>query len=86
MNARPDVTGKKFGTRRELATYLSQNGFPTSFSKLNKLCAPSANEGPPPAYWWGPRPMYDLDKSLDWARSRSRPQGAKANGSGEGSR
>ena len=35
MNARPDVTGKKFGTRRELATYLSQNGFPTSFSKRN---------------------------------------------------
>jgi hypothetical protein len=70
--AQPETTGKRFGTRAQLATYLTDRGFPISRSKLNKLCMPSANEGPQPAYWWARRPIYDLDAALEWARARCR--------------
>jgi hypothetical protein len=59
-----------YRTRREAAEYLQSRGYPISFSTLTKLCA--IGEGPEPAVWWGPRPLY-TDEILDaWAEARSR--------------
>jgi hypothetical protein len=56
-------------TRRELAEKLREHGFPISKAKLDKMCAPSENKGPPVDTWWGTRPLYDLDQALVWAQS-----------------
>ena len=58
---------KRHYTRAELCAKLREIGFPISMAKLNKLCAPSENKGPPVASWWGPRPLYDLDHGIAWA-------------------
>lgn len=60
---------KRRYTRAELGAELRAHGFPISISKLNKLCAPSVNQGPPIAGWWGPRPLYELDNGIAWAES-----------------
>jgi hypothetical protein len=59
-------------TRRELAKFLTERGFPISKSTLDKLAMPSRDEGPPHAGFWGNRALYDPDKSLAWARKRFR--------------
>jgi hypothetical protein len=64
---------KRHGTRKELAEYLSQNGFPISYQQLTFLSMPSAFQGPPVAYWWGPRAIHDFDAALEWARARAKP-------------
>jgi hypothetical protein len=63
----------KYGTRSQLVAHLTENGFVTSNSQMNKWCMPSCDEGPKPAFWWGRRPIYDLDEGLVWARARARP-------------
>jgi hypothetical protein len=65
---------KKRYTRAELGAELRARGFPISISKLNKLCAPSVNQGPPVAGWWGPRPLYELDGAVAWAESLLRSE------------
>ena len=60
-------------TRKELGAELRALGFPISDSTLNKVCAPSVNQGPPIAGWWGRRPLYDLDAGIVWAEARPRP-------------
>jgi hypothetical protein len=57
-------------TRRELVEYLRANGYPISFSTLNRLCAPSCGAGPPMAGTWGGRAFYDPARALAWARLR----------------
>ena len=60
-------------TRRQLADFLRGEGFPISYSTLEKLCAPSVNEGPPAIGMWGRSPLYDPQVSLAWAERRMRP-------------
>jgi hypothetical protein len=60
-------------TRKQLAEFLAGHGIPTSYSTLEKLCAPAINRGPPVAAWWGRRPLYDPAEALAWAESRLRP-------------
>jgi hypothetical protein len=57
-------------TRQELVEYLRSNGYPISFSTLNRLCAPSCGAGPPMAGTWGGRAFYDAVRALKWAHSR----------------
>jgi hypothetical protein len=64
---------KRFGTRRELAGFLTQHGFPISYQLLTELSMPSNFRGPVPSYWWGNRPIYCFEDALAWARSRARP-------------
>jgi hypothetical protein len=60
---------KRRYTRAELCAKLREAGYPISMAKLNKLCAPSINQGPPVDAWWGPRPLYDLDQGIAWAEA-----------------
>jgi hypothetical protein len=62
---------KRRGTRRELAEFLTKEGYPISKSTLDKLLMPSAGgKGPPPEGEWGNKHIYDFDKGLRWARKR----------------
>jgi hypothetical protein len=63
---------ERYLTRRELAGFLTEHGYPISKSTLDKLAMPSRGEGPPHAGFWGNRALYDPDKSLAWARRRFR--------------
>lgn len=58
-------------TRRELAPFLSQKGFKTSIHKLNRLCSPAINEGPPVAGRWGAADLYHPEAAVQWAEARS---------------
>jgi hypothetical protein len=62
----------RYLTRRELAQFLTERGFPISKSTLDKLAMPACGEGPPHVGFWGNRALYDPDKSLAWARNRFR--------------
>jgi hypothetical protein len=57
-------------TLRELAEYLTQQGYKTAHITLVKATMPSRNEGPPCEGWWGHRRLYDPAKALKWARAR----------------
>ena len=57
-------------TRRELAEYLCEHNFPISRASLNRLCAPSCGEGPPPAGCWSNQWFYDPVRALAWAHDR----------------
>jgi hypothetical protein len=59
----------RYLTRRELADFLTEEGFPISYSTLLKLGMPSRNEGPSPAGYWGNRALYDTEKALTWAKN-----------------
>jgi hypothetical protein len=59
-------------TRKQTAAYLRERGIPIGDSTLDKLCMPSADEGPPVAAWWGRRPLYNPKKALAWAEARMR--------------
>jgi hypothetical protein len=59
-------------TRRELVPIFHENGYPISFSRLNKLSMPSCGEGPPVDGWWGRLAIYDPHRALRWARERYR--------------
>jgi hypothetical protein len=60
---------KRRYTRTELVAQLRERGYPITKSKLDKMCAPSVNQGPPIDSWWGPRPLYDLDQGIAWAEA-----------------
>jgi hypothetical protein len=62
-------------TRKQMVDHLRQHGYPIGDSTIDKLCAPTVNEGPPVAAWWGRRPLYDPDEALAWAEKRTRPPG-----------
>jgi hypothetical protein len=59
-------------TRRQLAHFLSENGFPISKSTLDKLCMTSCGEGPPAEGYWSNKALYSPDKALIWAKRRFR--------------
>jgi hypothetical protein len=61
---------KKLGPRSKLLEYINENGIPLGRSTLDKLCMPSRYEGPPVEAWFGSRPLYDLDRGLEWALGR----------------
>jgi hypothetical protein len=63
---------ERYMTRRELAGFLSEHGFPISQSTLEKLGMPSRCEGPPYVGFWGNRVLYDPKQALAWARKRFR--------------
>jgi hypothetical protein len=63
---------REYLTRRQLADFLTNAGFPISESTLDKLCMPSRDEGPPAAGVWGNRALYHSDKALAWAKRRFR--------------
>lgn len=66
--------------RKELSGALHAAGFPIGAGTLDKLCAPSVNEGPPVEYWWGKQAIHDFDKAKNWARSRMSPTRRKLQG------
>jgi hypothetical protein len=59
-------------TRKQMTDHLRLHGYPIGDSTIDKLCAPTVNEGPPVAAWWGRRPLYDPDEALAWAEKRTR--------------
>ena len=63
---------ERYLTRRELAQFLTEQGFPISKSTLEKLAMPSRGEGPPPVGFWGNRSLYCPQKALAWAKQRFR--------------
>jgi hypothetical protein len=65
------VAVNKKGTREELAALLTERGYKIAFQTLTQLCMPSNPQGPPVAFYWGRRPIYDFDEGLEWARRRA---------------
>jgi hypothetical protein len=63
---------ERYVTRRQLAEFLTEQGFPISKSTLDKLAMPSRDEGPPHVGFWGNRALYDPEKALAWAKKRFR--------------
>jgi hypothetical protein len=63
---------EKYLTRRELAAFLTEHGFPIAKSTLDKLSMPTRAEGPPHAGFWGNRVLYDPKQALAWAKERFR--------------
>jgi hypothetical protein len=55
--------------------FLENEGFKISKPKLDHLCSPAINEGPPVEYWFCNRPYYDPIKALEWARGRCKQSG-----------
>jgi hypothetical protein len=70
---------EKLLMRRQLAEFLTQAGFPLSYSTLEKYCSPAINTGPPIDGYWGRCPMYRPDLALAWAQARLRPAPSSAN-------
>jgi hypothetical protein len=62
----------RYLTRRELAIFLTERGFPISKSTLEKMAMPSRGGGPPHIGFWGNRALYDPNKALAWAKKRFR--------------
>jgi hypothetical protein len=62
----------ELGTRDVVLRFLASQGYPTSASTLDQLCAPSRNEGPVAVGYWGRRPVYRLADALTWAQARLR--------------
>jgi glycogen debranching enzyme len=61
------VTTINRANRKATARFLSENGFPISWSHLARLA--QRGEGPPFAIW-GRDAMYSLDEALQWAQRR----------------
>ncbi len=61
----------KFGTRADVAEFLTANGYPTPLSTLHKLSIPSVGQGPPVHHFWSGRPIYELAAALRWAQERA---------------
>jgi hypothetical protein len=73
MTTNKQSSEEKLLTRRQLAAFLTEHGYPTGHSTLAKYCSPAINTGPPAECWWGKRPMYRPSRALEWAQSRLRP-------------
>jgi len=73
LEARQAVPRASRGTRKQIGAHLRALGWHISDSILDKLCAPSVAQGPPPECWWGGRPLYNFAAAEAWARARARP-------------
>ncbi len=65
-----DSEEKEFLFQQDIGPFLRALGYAYSTSEINKLCAPSVNEGPPIALWHGPRPLRTPDDVIAWAEKR----------------
>jgi hypothetical protein len=67
-------TTERYLTRREIAQFLTEQGYPIGKSTIDRLSMPSRGsaDGPPPAGFWGNRVLYDPNKALAWAKDRFR--------------
>jgi hypothetical protein len=61
---------EKLLTRRALADFLTERGFPISHRTLQNMAMPSRGDGPPAERAWGNRLLYDPTKALEWAKAR----------------
>jgi hypothetical protein len=68
----PGAGVTKYLTRRELHEFLTEHGFPISYSQLMKMGMRSRGDGPPAEGKWGQYILYDGKKALAWARARFR--------------
>jgi hypothetical protein len=64
----------RYLTRREVAQFLTEHGYPIGKSTIDKMSMPSrsSDDGPPPAGFWGNRALYDPKQVLAWAAARFR--------------
>lgn len=60
-------------TRKQLAEFLTDHGYPIGRGTIQKMCSPGINTGPPTAAMWGRFPMHRPSEALEWARNRLRP-------------
>jgi len=58
-------------TRRELAEFLTANGYPISYATLETYH--SLGTGPQVAGYFGVRPLDEPETGLRWAQGRYRP-------------
>jgi hypothetical protein len=65
-----DSEEKEILFQQDIGPFLRALGYAYSTSEINKLCAPSVNEGPPRALWHGPRPLRTPDDVIAWAEKR----------------
>jgi hypothetical protein len=57
---------------RQLASFLTAEGFAISKSTMSKYCSPAMNIGPEVEAYWGQLPAFRPTVVLKWARSRLR--------------
>jgi hypothetical protein len=57
---------------RELAKFLTDEGFRTSPSTCAKYCSPAINIGPPSEGVWGRLPTFRPSRVREWAHDRMR--------------
>ena len=69
-NAASGDTSERLMTRRQALEFIRAHGFPISEAYFSKLCLPSRNSGPPVARWFGGKPLYLAEPTLNWANSR----------------
>ena len=69
----PGRAAPRYMTRRQLAEFLREQGYPVTENMLNKLCAPSRGEGPEPEVRWGKKLLYTPAKGLEWAETQLQP-------------
>jgi hypothetical protein len=69
---------EKLLPRRALAEWLTEQGYPISYSTITKYCSPAINCGPPTEAYWGRLPMHRPSRALEWARARLRPAAPSA--------
>jgi hypothetical protein len=63
-------------TREQAVELLNRCGFPIGKNTFDRLCSPSVQQGPAPAYFFNKRPLYRPGDVLAWARARSSPAGS----------
>jgi hypothetical protein len=69
-----------FLTRDQMHQLLVSRGYPLGRSTMDKICAPSVNQGPPVAAFFPAgrgrnrnRPLYEATSALAWAESLLKP-------------
>jgi hypothetical protein len=72
------IQGKRRGTLKQLGVFLREEcGIPISDSTLQKRTAPSCDSGPPVAYWFGKKRIFDFEEGKAWAEAELRPGSRK---------
>jgi hypothetical protein len=70
----PGLASPRYLTRKKLAAFLRDQGYPVTENMLNKRCAPARGEGPRPVARWGNKIwLYDPADGLEWAEAELRP-------------
>jgi hypothetical protein len=62
-----DLSAERQLRRKAAAQFLTDQGYPTASSYLDKLACVG---GGPEFFYWGRYPMYLPSKLLEWAKSR----------------